>query len=132
MRHTGWYEKPGVTVLEGRWQDFVENDVLTSDVFDIIYTDTFSEQYGGVLFALSHCSLLFSAVTLPDLIAFFEHVPHLLKDGRSRLSFFNGLGATSTPIPLPHVLTNNLMPSKMPHFQVCTSSLSSYIWESSV
>jgi protein arginine N-methyltransferase 2 len=47
MRHTGWYEKPGVTVLEGRWQDLVESDALVSEGFDIIYTDTFSEQYGG-------------------------------------------------------------------------------------
>jgi len=76
MRHTGWYDKRGVTVLEGRWQDFVESDALLSEGFDIIYTDTFSEQYR-------------------DLIAFFEHVPNLVKDGRSKLSFFNGLGATN-------------------------------------
>jgi len=76
MRETGWYKKTGVTVLEGRWQDHVESDVLMSEGFDIIYTDTFSEQYG-------------------DLMAFFEHVPNLVRDERSRLSFFNGLGATN-------------------------------------
>jgi hypothetical protein len=24
MKHKGWYKKPGVRVLEGRWQDFLE------------------------------------------------------------------------------------------------------------
>jgi protein arginine N-methyltransferase 2 len=24
MRHNGWYDKPGVRILEGRWQDFLE------------------------------------------------------------------------------------------------------------
>lgn len=64
MRHTGWYEKPGVTVLEGRWQDFIESDILMSEGFDIIYTDTFSEQYGGLLIVLSHCNFLLSVITL--------------------------------------------------------------------
>jgi len=22
MQHTGWYDRPGVRILEGRWQDF--------------------------------------------------------------------------------------------------------------
>lgn len=30
-----------------------------------------------------------------DLVAFFEHIPNLVRDERSRFSFFNGLGATS-------------------------------------
>lgn len=60
MRHTGWYERRGVTVLEGRWQDFVESDALLSEGFDIIYTDTFSEQYRGGYFALSYYNSLMS------------------------------------------------------------------------
>jgi protein arginine N-methyltransferase 2 len=44
--------------------------------FDIIYTDTFSEDY-------------------QILGQFFERLPNLLSDGDSRFSFFNGLGATS-------------------------------------
>lgn len=55
MREKGWYDRPGVKVLEGRWQDFIESeDVLSEGGFDIVYTDTFSEDYQGVLIQLSH------------------------------------------------------------------------------
>ncbi|KAF8322254.1 arginine methyl transferase [Clavulina sp. PMI_390] len=76
MRATGWYDKPGVTILEGRWQDHIESDVVMSESFDFVYTDTFSEQYN-------------------DLVEFFEHIPNLLRDETSVFSFFNGLGATN-------------------------------------
>jgi protein arginine N-methyltransferase 2 len=48
MRELGWYEKPGVTILEGKWQDFIMSEKV-SDLgsFDAIYTDTFSEDYQG-------------------------------------------------------------------------------------
>lgn len=77
MRSNGWYEKKGVKILEGRWQDFIDSpELLGSGGFDAIYTDTFSEDYS-------------------DLRHFFEKLPDLLADGTSRFSFFNGLGATS-------------------------------------
>lgn len=77
MRDNGWYEKDGVRILEGRWQDFVDTpELINSGGFDVIYTDTFSEDYS-------------------DLRRFFEQLPNLLADGDSRFSFFNGLGATS-------------------------------------
>jgi len=77
MRYSGWYEKNGVRILEGRWQDFIDSpDLLSSGGFDVIYTDTFSEGYS-------------------DLRQFFEHLADLLADGDSRFSFFNGLGATN-------------------------------------
>ena len=48
MKDTGWYERKGVKVLEGRWQDFVHRDeLLMVGGFDVIYTDTFSESYQG-------------------------------------------------------------------------------------
>ena len=47
MREQGWHDKKGVTVLEGRWQDFVGTKVLEGMAFDAVYTDTFSEDYGG-------------------------------------------------------------------------------------
>jgi protein arginine N-methyltransferase 2 len=48
MRATGWFDKPNVKVLEGKWQDFVEHpDLLSVGGFDIVYTDTFSEDYHG-------------------------------------------------------------------------------------
>lgn len=77
MKDNGWYQKKGVKILEGKWQDFVDNaELLETGGFDVIYTDTFSEDYS-------------------DLRKFFEHLPDLLADGNSRFSFFNGLGATS-------------------------------------
>ena len=77
MRETGWYDKPGIKILEGKWQDFLDSDdLLSSGGFDVIYTDTFSEDYN-------------------DLRQFFEHLPDLMADADSRFSFFNGLGATS-------------------------------------
>ncbi|KIP04871.1 hypothetical protein PHLGIDRAFT_75195 [Phlebiopsis gigantea 11061_1 CR5-6] len=77
MRQLGWYEKPGVKILEGKWQDFIESQALVaSGGFDVIYTDTFSEDY-------------------QELEKFFGHVPDLLAGPESRLSFFHGLGATN-------------------------------------
>lgn len=77
MRETGWYDKPGIKILEGKWQNFLDSDdLLSSGGFDVIYTDTFSEDYS-------------------DLRQFFEHLPDLMADIDSRFSFFNGLGATS-------------------------------------
>ncbi|QRV80596.1 hypothetical protein RhiJN_08611 [Ceratobasidium sp. AG-Ba] len=81
MKSTGWYSKTGVEIFEGRWQDFVSEEkigTLLGDEggFDIIYTDTFSEDYS-------------------DLYEFFEHLGTLMSDQTSRFSFFNGLGATN-------------------------------------
>ncbi|KAH9985980.1 S-adenosyl-L-methionine-dependent methyltransferase [Russula compacta] len=76
MREQGWYDKKGVTVLEGRWQDFVGTELLEEMMFDAVYTDTFSEEYG-------------------DLCRFFDHLPKLLAGPDARFSFFNGLGATN-------------------------------------
>ncbi|KAG6869133.1 hypothetical protein C0993_001698 [Termitomyces sp. T159_Od127] len=77
MKERGWYEKPGVTILEGKWQDYLESESLLGvGGFDVVYTDTFSEDYG-------------------DLHRFFEALPDLLAGPDSRFSFFNGLGATN-------------------------------------
>lgn len=77
MKDNDWHQKPGVRVLEGRWQDLVEKeDFLALGGFDVIYTDTFSENYR-------------------DLHQFFEHLPDLLSGSNARFSFFHGLGATS-------------------------------------
>lgn len=48
MREQGWYDKKGVKILEGKWQDFIEDPALLEvGGFDVIYTDTFSEDYQG-------------------------------------------------------------------------------------
>ena len=49
MRERGWFDKPGVRILEGKWQDFVGTDALQAGGFDVVYTDTFSEDYEGTV-----------------------------------------------------------------------------------
>jgi protein arginine N-methyltransferase 2 len=92
MRNTGWYDKPNVEILEGRWQDFLQVDVEADETdtlkssneaahakrrrlgkFDIVYFDTFEEGYRGGLI-------------------FYKHVPGLLAGPNSRFSFFQGFG----------------------------------------
>ncbi|KAF2234231.1 hypothetical protein EV356DRAFT_447115 [Viridothelium virens] len=81
MRDRGWFDKPGVVVHEGRWQDIVPQLVEQGVLFDGIYYDTFAEDYKA----------------LREL--FSEHVIGLLdpvggKDGEGgKFSFYNGLGA---------------------------------------
>ena len=49
MRKLGWYDKEGVTILEGKWQDVINNGTtLPEGGFDIVYSDTFSETYQGM------------------------------------------------------------------------------------
>ncbi|KAL8722119.1 MAG: hypothetical protein Q9181_007558 [Wetmoreana brouardii] len=79
MREEGWYEREGVVVHEGRWQDILPK-LLESEaegeglLFDAIYFDTFAEPYTS----LRH---------------FFEnYVIGLLADD-GKWGFFNGMGA---------------------------------------
>lgn len=77
MKEQGWYDKKGVSILEGKWQDCIASGALQGfGKFDIIYTDTFSENYS-------------------ELHTFFKHLRDLLVSSESRFSFFNGLGATN-------------------------------------
>ncbi|KAJ7497342.1 arginine methyl transferase [Mycena latifolia] len=81
MRNLGWYEKPGVKILEGKWQDFIHAEHLASLAdggFNLVYTDPFSEDFAA-------------------LRQFFKSIPALLVP-MSRFSFFNGLGGTNTTI----------------------------------
>ncbi|KAH7091276.1 S-adenosyl-L-methionine-dependent methyltransferase [Paraphoma chrysanthemicola] len=48
MKEQGWYEKPGVVVHEGRWQDVVPGLVEKGELFDAIYFDTFAEEYAAL------------------------------------------------------------------------------------
>lgn len=78
MRSNGWFDKSNVKILEGKWQDFASSEeLLAVGGFDVIYTDTFSEDYQA-------------------LRQFFELVPDLLSGPHARFSFFNGLGATNS------------------------------------
>ncbi|CAX41450.1 arginine N-methyltransferase, putative [Candida dubliniensis CD36] len=78
MKLDGWYNKSNVIILEGRWQDKL-NELLSSSeqkvpvFFDGIYYDTFSEHY-------------------QDMLELFDIIVGLLKPN-GIFSFFNGLGA---------------------------------------
>ncbi|KAE9968348.1 hypothetical protein BLS_005898 [Venturia inaequalis] len=72
MREKGWYEKPGVVIHEGKWQDVLPT--LGDIVFDAIYFDTFAEEYKALRDFLS------------------EWVVQFL-DSEGKMSFFNGMGA---------------------------------------
>lgn len=74
MKERGWYDKPGVKIFEGKWQDVVHSEQLGCD-FDMVYTDTFSEDYQA----------------LRD---FITHLPRLMGP-KSCFSWFNGLSATN-------------------------------------
>jgi protein arginine N-methyltransferase 2 len=74
MRKDGWYEKPGVKIHEGRWQDVVPELIEQNQVFDGIYFDTFAEEYKA-------------------LKEFFTEYVIGLLDPAGRFGFFNGLGA---------------------------------------
>lgn len=72
MREHGWYEKPGVIIHEGKWQDVLPT--LGDVVFDAIYFDTFAEDYKA-------------------LREFFSEWVVQFLDSEGRMSFFNGMGA---------------------------------------
>ncbi|KAF9793492.1 hypothetical protein BJ322DRAFT_1034996 [Thelephora terrestris] len=77
MKSQGWYSKPNVKILEGKWQDYIDSpELLAVGKFDVVYTDTFSEEY-------------------KELHQFFKRLPALVDGPESRFSFFNGLGATN-------------------------------------
>lgn len=78
MKADGWYEKPGVYILEGPWKETlprVLEEVCGEEqiYFDGMYYDTFSEHY-------------------KDLVEFYDFVVGMLKP-TGTFSFFNGLGA---------------------------------------
>ncbi|KAI3404909.2 RMT2 [Candida oxycetoniae] len=73
MQSDGWFDKPNVVVMPGRWQDNLSKLLNDNVVLDGIYYDTFSEHYS-------------------DMLDLFDYVVALLKP-KGVCSFFNGLGA---------------------------------------
>ncbi|KAG0666418.1 Arginine N-methyltransferase 2 [Maudiozyma exigua] len=74
MKQDGWYEKPNVTILEGKWQDTLNKLLDDGSVFlDGIYYDTLSEHY-------------------QDMLDLYDVIVGLIKP-EGVFSFFNGLGA---------------------------------------
>ncbi|KAL8822352.1 MAG: hypothetical protein Q9191_006911 [Dirinaria sp. TL-2023a] len=74
MRDEGWYDKPNITVHEGKWQDVAPKIMEGGQMFDVIYFDTYAEDYKALRNFFS------------------DFVLGLLEDG-GKWSFFNGLGA---------------------------------------
>lgn len=75
MRNTPpWLSSPTITIHEGKWQDVAPELISQEKVFDVIYFDTFAEDYKA----------------LRDF--FSEYVIGLLDEG-GRWGFFNGMGA---------------------------------------
>ena len=74
MRERGWYDKPNVTVHEGKWQDVLPKLVQQGVVLDAIYFDTYAEDY-------------------KDLKVFFQDYVIGLLDQNGLFGFYNGLGA---------------------------------------
>jgi protein arginine N-methyltransferase 2 len=73
MLRDGWAQRPGVTILFGRWQDVLKRGDF--ETYDGIFWDTFGEHYR-------------------DQKIFHDAIPLLLNpDGI--FSFFNGLGGTN-------------------------------------
>ncbi|KAG5418608.1 RMT2 [Candida metapsilosis] len=73
LKTDGWFDKPNVKVLAGRWQDELPQLLNQGVFFNGIYYDTFSEHYS-------------------DMLDLFDLVVGLLKP-HGVFSFFNGLGA---------------------------------------
>lgn len=109
MKDAGWYDKPGVKILEGKWQDFINpakiGTVVPDGGFDVVYTDSFSEDYQA-------------------LRQFFGHLQVLLGP-RSRFSFFNGLGATSK---LCALLVETCSLRQIPPFMMSILGWPKYTW----
>ncbi|KIK27751.1 hypothetical protein PISMIDRAFT_8136 [Pisolithus microcarpus 441] len=48
IRERGWHNKPGVKVMAGKWQDVIQSKEFRDlGKFDVVYTDTFAEDYQG-------------------------------------------------------------------------------------
>jgi protein arginine N-methyltransferase 2 len=74
MRDKGWYNKPNVTVHEGKWQEVLPKLLEQGVVLDGIYFDTYAEDY-------------------KDLKIFFQEYVIGLLEPQGLFGFYNGLGA---------------------------------------
>ena len=74
MRQKGWFDKPNVTIHQGKWQDVLPKLVKQGVTLDAIYYDTYAEDY-------------------KDLKEFFDEYVIALLDQHGLFGFYNGLGA---------------------------------------
>lgn len=69
-----WSSSPTITIHEGKWQDVCPELIKQGELFDVIYFDTFAEDYKA-------------------LKEFFSDYVIGLLDDEGRWGFFNGMGA---------------------------------------
>jgi protein arginine N-methyltransferase 2 len=81
MKEQGWYEKSGVIIHDGRWQDVVPKLLESGDLFDAIYFDTFAEDYKALREFFTE-----------SVIGLLDPAGGLDREG-GRFGFFNGMGA---------------------------------------
>jgi protein arginine N-methyltransferase 2 len=102
MRHTGWYDRPGVRILEGRWQDFFSLNFDNDTEFVPHHTDnshalSLSERKSDADSTIPVDIGKFDVVYFDTFqegyrghFSFIKHVPGLLRGPSSRFSYFNG------------------------------------------
>ena len=100
MRENGWYDKPNVTVHEGKWQDVMPKLASESTYFDAIYFDTFGEEYKDLreFFSEHVVGLLDSSVEGNETQKSLNNDDNERTDRddlnyKAKFGFFNGLGA---------------------------------------
>ena len=93
MRVNGWYDKPGVEIYEGRWQDYlkdIESGARAAKLFDAVYFDTFRFAFLSAS-SLVYAHGLASSEHYHHLHQFFDCLPNILRDEHARFSFFHGI-----------------------------------------
>lgn len=96
MKRNGWYEKEGVHIHEGRWQDILPALVDSGETFDAIYYDTFAESYADFR---EFCSEYVIALLDSEVASTTRDdegstgVNNASPTDTTRWSFFNGMGA---------------------------------------
>lgn len=100
MRHDGWFERPNVVVLQGRWQDNIEQIAIAAgeELLDGVYYDPFGEDFDDFLHFVDQVVVPFlrppSAQALPpSLLSGSESRSGAEQDQGGIFSFFNGFGA---------------------------------------
>ncbi|KAF2477749.1 arginine N-methyltransferas-like protein [Lindgomyces ingoldianus] len=81
IKEHGWYDKPGVVVHEGRWQDVLPGLVEKGELFDAIYFDTFAEEYKALREFFTEY-----------VIGLLDPAGGVDREG-GKFGFFNGMGA---------------------------------------
>jgi protein arginine N-methyltransferase 2 len=136
MKHNGWYKKPGVRILEGRWQDFLqlppedEHERRTCEknraIFKLRAYDQKKRTPDSEELTSPECDSegpidlgKFDIVYFdtfeegyPGHFTFIKHVPRLLRGPTSRFSYFNGHSVMQmTPYKVCYILCH---PTRLP------------------